>query len=479
MEIALNPTICVRYKAKSSQFLLKLLLLSSPFWAICTPLVVVWSVVAVGNAGDIPFLCCVFGFTLLCAAALFVCSQSTFEISAKGIKFPVRCAFELGGQLYREWDQLDFVRFIDADVSHDRVSNYPSLMSLRFKDGRKLPLDLRAFSKEDLQTFVLALQCYVPELPISPPLSETHLGISVASVAQKASSFTQIWEDDMASRFGSTVFVPLEPGNSLKNKKLEILGQMAFGGLSAIYLAKSTDGVLCAIKEAVVPASADASSKEKAMEMFEREAKFLMTLSHPRIASVIDHFVENGRHYLQLEYIEGKDLRHYVREKGEQPESVVLRWLIEIAQVLEYLHNLNPPIIHRDLTPDNLVLEADGSIALIDFGAANQFLGTATGTLVGKQSYISPEQFRGKASPASDFYSLGATAFFLLTGKDPEALSTSHVKEVDSFLSAEINTLVAELTAVNAAERIGSAEELINRCRQIQALKAQEIHAGN
>ncbi|MBX9693534.1 MAG: serine/threonine protein kinase, partial [Cyanobacteria bacterium] len=224
---------------------------------------------------------------------------------------------------------------------------------------------------------------------------------------------------------------------------------------------------LCVVKEAVVPSSADQASREKAMEQFSREAKFLMTLKHPRIAGILDNFVENGHHYLLLEYVDGKDLRKFVREKGPQKETFVLRWAIEIAEVLDYLHNLNPPIVHRDLTPDNLVLEADGGIAVIDFGAANEFLGAATGTLIGKQSYMSPEQFRGKACPQSDLYSLGATMHFLLTGKDPEALSESHPRDVNPKVSQELDSLVADLTSIELERRIASSKELIERCRSI------------
>jgi serine/threonine protein kinase len=109
---------------------------------------------------------------------------------------------------------------------------------------------------------------------------------------------------------------------------------------------------------------------------------------------------------------------------------VVVRWLLEAAKILQYLHSQSPPLIHRDVTPDNLVLARDGCLSLIDFGAANALLGTATGTLVGKQSYIAPEQFRGKAGLSSDIYSLGATVYFALTGREPEPLTELHAAQL-------------------------------------------------
>jgi serine/threonine protein kinase len=154
-----------------------------------------------------------------------------------------------------------------------------------------------------------------------------------------------------------------------------------------------------------------------------------------------------------------------------------LRWAGQIGRILEYLHAQEPPIIHRDLTPDNLVLDSvkDGvlgqedSIVLIDFGAANEFIGNATGTLVGKQCFIAPEQFRGKAVPASDIYALGCTLHFLLTGEEPDALSVSHPRVLNAQVSEDLDQLIAEMTAMDVEKRIASAGEAIMRIEKVQA----------
>lgn len=130
-----------------------------------------------------------------------------------------------------------------------------------------------------------------------------------------------------------------------------------------------------------------------------------------------------------LEYIQGDNLREYVRKHGPLEESLVIDLMLQMADVLCYLHQQNPPIIHRDFTPDNLVLKADRSLIVIDFGAANEYIGTATGTLIGKQCYMPPEQVRGKSDLSTDLYALGGTASFLLTGNDPEALRSSHPRK--------------------------------------------------
>ncbi|MBK9280784.1 MAG: protein kinase [Candidatus Obscuribacter sp.] len=133
--------------------------------------------------------------------------------------------------------------------------------------------------------------------------------------------------------------------------------------------------------------------------MFEREAHLLLKLKHPHIARVLDRFVEEGRDYLVLEYIPGLTLRQLVQTRGKQKEKNVLNYCSKLLEILAYLHEQNPPLIHRDLTPDNIILRKDGSLCVVDFGAANELVGQPPGTMIGKQCYIAPEQLRGKAQP--------------------------------------------------------------------------------
>src|SRR5206468_2378558 len=122
-------------------------------------------------------------------------------------------------------------------------------------------------------------------------------------------------------------------------------------------------------------------------------------------------------------------------------------------------------------TPDNIVLSSAGEqITVVDFGAANEFLGKATGTLIGKQCYIAPEQFRGKAQIHSDIYALGATMHFLLTGQDPEPLEASRPADVNGEVSLELSGLVewctnqeAELRPLSATDLKAAIEDLLQR----------------
>jgi serine/threonine-protein kinase len=253
----------------------------------------------------------------------------------------------------------------------------------------------------------------------------------------------------------------LEPDAVLQGGKIKIVRQLFFGGLSAIYLCQQEKKDLVVLKESVVPADSNDDLKLKAEELFAREAKFLMKLDHPNIVKVLDHFVEQGRNYLLLEHINGLDLRQFVIKNGAQPEYRVIEWALKLAEILQYLHAQSPAILHRDLTPDNIVLEENQFVKVIDFGAANEFIGTATGTLIGKQSYLPMEQLRGKALPQSDIYALGCTLHFLLTGQDPEPLSVSRPKALRPEISTELDDFVAACTDQDYKQRPASAAAII------------------
>jgi serine/threonine protein kinase len=161
----------------------------------------------------------------------------------------------------------------------------------------------------------------------------------------------------------------------------------------------------------------------KDVELAEREARVLGSLSHPKLPAYIDHFEEDGALYLVMEKIEGETLAAIRKRGGVLSENDILRFLRDAAEVLAYLHNRAPPVIHRDLKPGNVIRRPDGSFAFVDFGAVRDKLKPEGGsTVVGTFGYMAPEQFQGRALPASDVYAIGATALTMLTGEDPENL---------------------------------------------------------
>lgn len=440
-----------------------------PFWAIIVPfcfglfltlVVTNWGAIhgaALPIAGALLVLGTIPVLAILMAA---VCEDDRIVVSKEGLSFPLFMLPKLRFRRERHWNDLIAAQ-VQLDTSKPSAKDLSScgFLSLFFRSGGRSTMDLSKLAKPELEQLLLAVEVWGQSCKRSPELIEFQNGLQNQSRGIEF-SYTQMWEEELSRRFSATSFVPLEPDRKLQDGRIKIVRQLAFGGLSAIYLAQENEKEMVVIKEAVVPANADEQTHQKASELFEREARLLIKLNHTNIARVFDHFTENNRSYMVLEYIRGQDLRQLVKQNGPQSEEAVLKWAKQIASIISYLHSQDPPIIHRDLTPDNLVRKEDDTITLIDFGAANEFVGNATGTMVGKQAYIAPEQLRGKANLSSDIYALGGTMYFLLTGKDPEALMSSHPKEVNAAISDAVDSLIASCTEMEISDRPQSASAL-------------------
>ena len=335
-----------------------------------------------------------------------------------------------------------------------------SYVSIGLRDGDNYQVKCKSLKSVDLEQLLLAIEVWAEKAVWSTKLSEFRDELSNRNRGLSGPSYTQLWEEELGRRFNSTTFVPLEPGNKLRSGTIQVTRQLAFGGFSSVYLAEDDRAGTVVLKESVFAADDKDPAQRKALELFQREAVLLAKLQHPQIARIIDHFVEASRNYLVIEYLEGETLRQLVRRLGRRPESKVIAWAKQMAGILLYLHSQNPPIIHRDFTPDNLILRNDDSLVLIDFGAANQFLGSATGTLLGKPAYMAVEQVKGKATPASDLYALGCTLYFLLVGHDPETLAVAPPRLQTCELSEALNALIVNLTSTEANSRPDAREVL-------------------
>jgi tRNA A-37 threonylcarbamoyl transferase component Bud32 len=378
-------------------------------------------------------------------------------ISKDGIAFPLFMLPFIKFRRSRSWSELKH-----ADVTVQDQAEKERLL-LCFEHGTSIDLKPSSIAKKEVEQLLLALELWGKNCERTAEFTAFQRQLQTAAKTGGELGYTEMWEDELRRRFTATSFVPLEPGQELKIGHIKIVRQLAFGGFSAIYLGQKNELDLVTVKEAVIPNSSDEAARKMAEQNLEREARMLAALNHDHIAKVLDYFVEENRHYLILEYINGQDLRQVVKQNGPQSEKTVIEWGLEIASILEYLHGQPNPIIHRDLTPENLVLRNDGEVMLIDFGAANEFVGTATGTMIGKQAFIAPEQLRGKATNQSDVYSFGGTLFYLLTGRDPLPLTSASPKQVLPEISSELDALVRNMTAFEATDRIVSVTEVSER----------------
>jgi tRNA A-37 threonylcarbamoyl transferase component Bud32 len=279
--------------------------------------------------------------------------------------------------------------------------------------------------------------------------------------ASRDPSYTKLWLDALTAPPRRTRLQPLVSGTSLQKGQYTVERLLGNGGQGSAYLARSGSNDLIVLKEYILPVYVDVRVRKQALEDFENEARLLTSLRDDGIVKCLTSFVEDHRAYLVLEYVSGRSLRDLVEAGGCMSESDCMKHAIAMAKILHYLHTQSPPIVHRDFTPDNLlVCNSSQSLKLIDFMVA-QKEGTETSQIVGKHHYMPPEQFRGQAIAASDLYALGCTMHFLLTGQDPEPMTPSHPMLVNEAISPEIDEIVARLTALDARFRYRDAGELV------------------
>ncbi|MEO1341408.1 MAG: serine/threonine-protein kinase, partial [Cyanobacteria bacterium J06635_13] len=206
----------------------------------------------------------------------------------------------------------------------------------------------------------------------------------------------------------------------------------------------------------------------KQVELFQREADILKQLNHPNIPDYIDYFDIETRSdkafYLVQQLAPGKSLYQLVESGWHITEKEVKDIAQKVLSILSYLHSLDPPVIHRDIKPHNLIRSDEGKIYLVDFGAVqNTYYNTLMqgSTVVGTYGYMAPEQFRGQALPATDLYSLGATLLYLLTHRSPAELPQDTLK-LDFRSAVDISESFVEwlenILEPDAEDRFDSAD---------------------
>ncbi|WP_204151161.1 serine/threonine-protein kinase [Leptolyngbya sp. CCY15150] len=255
-------------------------------------------------------------------------------------------------------------------------------------------------------------------------------------------------------------------------RPVQLLGQ---GGFGRTYLATDQDrlGTRCVIKQ-FSPRVQGTRSHQKAVRLFNQEAVRLHELGeHPQIPNLLAYFEQDGYLYLIQQFIKGQNLSQLVRRQGSFSEPQLREALLDILPVLTFVHDHQ--VIHRDITPMNILQrQVDNRLVLIDFGVAKQIseaTDNLTGTRIGTEGYAPLEQFRsGRAYPASDLYSLGATCLYLLTQTRPDSLYdplagrwiwreylVRQEKSISDRLAAVLERMLKDLVT----ERYQSATEVI------------------
>lgn len=256
------------------------------------------------------------------------------------------------------------------------------------------------------------------------------------------------------------------------NDRYEIIKTIGEGGMANVYLANDT---ILDRKVAIKVLRGDLSNDEKFIRRFKREALSVSNLSHPNIVEVYDVGEEDGNYYIVMEYIDGKTLKQLLQKRGALTLNEVIDIMTQLTDGLSHAHEAY--IIHRDIKPQNIMIEDNGLIKITDFGIAmalNSTQLTQTNSVMGSVHYLPPEQANGKGSTIkSDIYSLGILMYELLTGTVPfkgdtaVEIALKHMKEkVPSIrkqnptIPQSVENIVLKATAKNPKNRYDSVKDM-------------------
>src|SRR5690242_12516758 len=272
-------------------------------------------------------------------------------------------------------------------------------------------------------------------------------------------------------------------GTSL-NGRYRLEARIGSGGMSTVF--RALDATL-ERQVAVKLMNREVTSDSDQLERFRREARAVAQLSHPHIVGVIDAGEDDGRPYIVFEYVEGETLKDRIRRQGRLPIPEAIAYAIEIAHALGAAHARH--IVHRDVKPQNVLIDEEGSAKVTDFGIARTLEEdglTADGRVLGTTDYVSPEQALGQpVTGQSDLYSLGVVLYEMLTGEVPfkgdsqVAVAMKHVREQlpdvqqrRPEVSAALASVVDSATAKHVESRYADDAELIADLEEVLAIEA-------
>lgn len=258
----------------------------------------------------------------------------------------------------------------------------------------------------------------------------------------------------------------------LINERYEVIEKLGGGGMSTVYLAE--DSILnrkVAIKAIRIPAG----EKEETIKRFEREVHNLTQLSHDNIVSVFDVTENEENFFLVMEYIEGPTLSEYIQENRPLNIDTVLNFTKQIIDGIKHAHDTN--IVHRDIKPQNILVEKDKTLKILDFGIAkalSETTMTQTNHVLGTVQYLSPEQARGDATnEGTDIYSIGVVLYEMLVGKPPYtgetavSIAIKHIQEPmpnasdqRSNVPQALSNVVLKATEKDRTERYNTVNEM-------------------
>ncbi|WP_100403084.1 Stk1 family PASTA domain-containing Ser/Thr kinase [Bacillus sp. FJAT-42315] len=256
------------------------------------------------------------------------------------------------------------------------------------------------------------------------------------------------------------------------NGRYKIIKMVGGGGMANVYLAKD---VILEREVAIKVLRLDFANEEEFLRRFQREAQSATSLVHPNIVNIFDVGEEEGINYIVMEYVEGMTLKQYIQQFSPIPVEKAIDIMKQLSAAMAFAHHNS--IIHRDIKPQNILVDANGDVKITDFGIAMALSATSitqTNAVLGSVHYISPEQARGgMATKKSDIYALGIVMFELLTGQLPfsgeSAVSialkhlqteTPSMKRWNPSIPQSVENIVLKATTKDPFHRYHSLEDM-------------------
>ena len=259
--------------------------------------------------------------------------------------------------------------------------------------------------------------------------------------------------------------------------KYEILKLTGRGGMSKVWLAMDTHvNKQWAVKEI------DKTTREFKDTVDEkqtrREIEIMRRLDHPALPRIVDVIEDEESLCIVMDYIEGETLLQILKTRGTAEQETVVSWMLDVCDAITHLHSFDPPIIYRDMKPSNVMLTRDQRIKIVDFGIAKDYReGLEDTQPLGTKGYASPEHWSKRTDVRSDVYSIGATMYHLLTGKDPSQppYHMVPIRQINKDLSSGLEKILIKATASDPDERYQSVADLANALESYKALEQDHI----
>jgi serine/threonine-protein kinase len=268
------------------------------------------------------------------------------------------------------------------------------------------------------------------------------------------------------------------PGDTIAGYRL--LEQVGEGGMGVVFRARNGSTRSHAVKVLKPERAAD----ESAVDAFRQEARATAAARHESVVAVTECGLEDGVHYLVMEFVDGPPLDRLLADRGRLPWKAAVRIAIQVARALGHAHDLG--FLHRDVKPGNVLLFRDGRVRLSDFGIVKDIRSLKgfllTGRKVGTAAYASPEQVRGRRlGPATDVYSLGATLYHMVAGRPPFTgdarqvaakqvrADPTPVEEIVPDVPRALSRQIGKMLAKRPTDRIPSMEVVVANLRTILA----------